>query len=95
MAKFTDKRNRDWIINVDAASIANVREALGVNLVDRASFKRMADDPCLLCNVLFVLCEEQAKQRGISDVQFGHLLATGMVIAYATRALIKAAKGII
>ena len=93
MVKFTDKRKRDWIINVDAANIQNVREALGVDLGNRNSFKRLARDPSLLCNVLFVLCEEQAKERGVSDVQFGRLLATGNVIAHATKALIEAVRG--
>ncbi len=95
MPKFIDKRKRDWTIHVDAASIKNVCEVLGVDLGDRASFKRLADDPVLLCNVLFVLCEDQAKERGISDVQFGRLLATGNVIAHATKALIRAMRGII
>ncbi len=91
MPKFSDKRKRDWTINVNAANIRNVREALGVDLGERASFKRLARDPSLLCNVLYVLCEDQAKGRGISEVDFGRLLAVSNVIDRATKALLKAA----
>ena len=89
MPKFTDEAGRDWTIRVDVTAVKNVRE-LDVDLgnIGKAAdnFIRLADDPVLLCNVLYVLCEEQAKDRDISDEDFGRLLA-GDVIGDAAMAL--------
>ncbi len=91
MAKFTDDEGRDWLVRVDVTSIRNVRENCnGLDLGSLSNiaetFVRMADDPELLCNVLYVVCEKQATERNITDGDFGHLLL-GDVIENATMAL--------
>ena len=90
MSNFADEEKRNWTVRVDVTGIRQVRGALDINLGDLSqaadNFVKMGDDPCLLCNVLFVLCEEQAKDRNVSDADFGRLLA-GDVIFDATMAL--------
>lgn len=90
MSSFTDESDRKWVLRVDVAAIKSVRDALKFNLGDLGetadNFLRLADDPCLLCDVLYLLCEDQAKERNISDTDFGRLLA-GDVIFNATVAL--------
>ena len=95
MPTFTDEAGRHWKVRVDATGIRNVREIKteGGEVIDLGSlakgaenFVAMAEDPCLLCNVLFVLCEDQAKDHSVSDEDFGRLLA-GDVIENATLAL--------
>ncbi len=90
MAKFTDSEGRNWLIRVDVTAIKAVRNQCGINLGDIGEapeyFARLADDPVLLCDMLFVLCEEQVQERGLSDADFGRLLF-GDVIAHATMAL--------
>ncbi len=95
MSTSTDEEKRDWRVRVDVTTIRNVRElktkdgeAIDLGSLAKAAenFIAMADDPCLLCNVLFVLCEEQASSRDVSDEDFGRLLA-GDVIEHAAMAL--------
>ncbi len=95
MPTFTDDKGRDWRVRVDVTTIRNVREIKTEDgeIIDLGSLARVADtfikfadDPCLLCNVLFVICEDQTKERDVSDEDFGRLLA-GDVIANAATAL--------
>ena len=48
---------------------------------------RVANDPILLCDILWVLCEQQAKADGVTDEDFGSSLA-GDSIETATRAFL-------
>ena len=48
---------------------------------------RVANDPILLCDILWVLCEGQAKASGVTDEDFGSSLA-GDSIEEATRAFL-------
>ncbi|KKL75077.1 hypothetical protein LCGC14_2058490 [marine sediment metagenome] len=90
MAKFTDSKGRDWLIRVDVAAIRHIRDLFEINLGDIGEapkyLVRLADDVVLLCDLLFVLCEEQAKEKKISDEDFGRSLA-GDAIDHATMAL--------
>jgi len=90
VAKFTDKDGRDWLIRVDVTAIKAVRNQCEIDLGNIGEapeyLTRLADDPVLLCDLLFILCEEQVKQRELSDADFGRLLV-GDVIAHATMAL--------
>lgn len=60
----------------------------GVDLVDLSgdTQKRLHRDVVLLINTLYLLCEPEAKSRGISDAQFGASLV-GDAIARATVAM--------
>ena len=90
MAKFKDDSGREWTIRIDVQTIKQVKEACDINLGSLQAapecLRQLADDPILLCNVLFVLCEEQATKASITDSDFGRLLA-GDVIDRATMAL--------
>ncbi len=93
MPKFTDDKGRDWRVHVDLPAIVNVREIDTEEPIDLGSLKnfatnfiRMGDDTCLLCAVLFVVCEEQAKERELDYVNFSKLIL-GDAIEEATLAL--------
>lgn len=90
MAKFTDSERREWVLRVDVTAIRAVRDLCEINLGDIGGapeyLARLADDPVLLCDLLYVLCEEQVKACGLSDADFGRLLA-GETIAHASMAL--------
>ena len=49
---------------------------------------RLVKDPALLCDVIYVVCQEQAEAGKISDEQFGARMA-GDAIEAATRALLE------
>lgn len=76
MASFKDKTGRSWTIELDAPLIRRVRELFGLNLVDlRADpFDRLANDPILQVDVLWILCQEEAKSRSMTDEDFGRAL---------------------
>ena len=92
MKTFKDENGRDWeiVVNVDAAR--RVRDILGVNIASTETggvLESIAEDPILLCDLLYVLCKPQADAAGVSDEQFGQALA-GDAIDRATTAFLEA-----
>lgn len=90
--KFTDNRGDDWVVFLDTTAAKRVRNLLEVDLLSFASeqqLARLSDDYILLVDVLWVLCEEQAAQRGVSDVDFGRRMV-GAPLEAARPALLRA-----
>ena len=90
MTKFTDRFGRDWEVEISPPTIARVRELLNVDLAsfDFKAFEQLHADPCLLVNVIYVLCKPQCDERDVTDEKFGSGLA-GDPITCATDALLK------
>jgi len=91
MQKFTDARGRDWSIEINVATAKRVKKALDVDLLgalDGTLLQRLAGDPCLLCDVLYVLVQDQCTAQQVSDEQFGEGLA-GEAIEHAGTALLE------
>ncbi len=90
MAAFKDDSDRSWLIHVDIPAIKLVRDQFAINLADIGEaptyLTRLAEEPILLCDMLYVLCEEEARKREVSDTDFGKLLF-GDTIDRATMAL--------
>ena len=102
MKAFTDNAGRLWEIELNVRQMKRVRDRLGVDLVNVISagedgsvatdtLDRVANDPILLCDILWVLCEGQAKTAGVTDDDFGSSLA-GDSISEATRAAVGLAR---
>ena len=91
MQQFKDTLGRPWLVQVTVGIISDVRAALAVDVVDVGGeiFQRLQSDPILLCNVLYLVCKEQADADGISDVDFGRAMG-GDAIDDATDALLEA-----
>ena len=98
MRNFKDNRGRSWQIALNVYEMKRVRSVLGVDLVNVIALgkdgkvqvdliDRIANDPCLLVDILWVLVEAEAKEQGVSDVDFGSSLA-GAAIEEATRAFL-------
>jgi hypothetical protein len=77
---------KEWQVTLDAPTIRSVRKECELNLaaLDGAAFDALDKDPCLLVDVLWVICRSQA--NGMSDADFGRSLV-GDAIADATKAL--------
>ncbi|MBE3133406.1 MAG: hypothetical protein IMZ55_08020 [Acidobacteria bacterium] len=91
MKTFTDSQGRTWNVVVNVSAIKRVRDLLGVDLLDVANgelLSRLADDPCLLVDVLFALCKPEADAKGVSDEDFGRGMVGG-VLDEASAALMK------
>jgi hypothetical protein len=89
--QFKDSHGRAWLVQVTVGTVSDVRAALGVDLVDVGGeiFQRLQNDPILLCDVLYLVCKEQADAQAISDVDFGRAMG-GDAIDEATDALLEA-----
>jgi hypothetical protein len=94
MHSFKDAVDRNWQVPVNVASVKRVKEALGVDLLQCTDAKanvleRLANDPVLLVDVLFILCQDQAATKEVTDVQFGESL-WGEALDRATDAFLEA-----
>ena len=98
MRQFTDTKDRVWEVELNVRQMKRVRDILGIDLanviqagkdgaVATDTLDRVANDPILLVDILWVLCEGQAKAAGVTDDDFGSSLA-GDSIADATRAFL-------
>lgn len=91
MKTFTDSKCRDWTVDVNVTAVKRVRDRLSIDLLDLSSgqlFEKLVADPIALVDVLYVLCEPQANERQVTDVQFGEAMA-GDAIEAATTALLE------
>ena len=98
MRIFKDRNGQDWQIVLNVHQMKRIRAALGIDLVNVITLDkegvvkvdmidRIANDPCLLVDILWVLVEEQAKAINVTDEQFGAALA-GESIENATKAFL-------
>ena len=98
MKTFSDRRGRTWEVELNVAQMKRVRSSLGVDLVNVIAVNGdgtlkttliddIVNDPCLLVDILWVVCEKQAKAQGVTDEDFGASLA-GDSIEDATRAFL-------
>ena len=98
MRTFKDNEGRTWSFALNVYQMKRVRARLGIDLVNVIALDpdgkvkvdlvdRIAGDPCLLVDILWVCVEEEAKAAGVTDEQFGRSLA-GDSIEEATRAFL-------
>ena len=79
MKKFADRNDVKWDIDITVGTLKRVRAALDVDLFkitdDKfALMQEILNDPVLLVDILFIVCEQQVEERGMTDVQFGESL---------------------
>ena len=98
MRTFKDNSGRTWTVELNVHQMKRIRARLGVDLVNVIALDaggkvkvdlvdRIANDPCLLVDILWVCVEEEAKAAGVTDEQFGRSLA-GDSIETATAAFL-------
>jgi hypothetical protein len=86
-----DREGRRWPTPISVTTIARVKEATGVNLLEIVEGKlllRFLDDPLLLVDVLLVVCKPTADERSVSKDAFGDLFV-GDVTVDAVQALVQ------
>ena len=91
---FTNTLGNTFNIKVNVFAIKNVKEQTGTDIgkllnEEAAGLKELTEDPIAMCDVLYVLCEEQAASFGMSDRQFGESMS-GDVYEAAVYAFIEA-----
>jgi len=91
MKPFTDSQSRTWSVVINVSAVKRVRDVLGVDLLDVANgdlLSRLADDPCVLVDVLYVLCKPETDAKGVTDEDFGRGMVGG-ALDEASSALMK------
>jgi hypothetical protein len=91
MRQFKDEQGRPWTLCVNVGTVKKVRGLAKVDLLDLRDgnlFHELAADPVKLGDVLWVLCEDEAKAANIDEVAFGRALA-GDALDAATTALLE------
>lgn len=76
MSSFTDTQERKWTLEINVSSVRDVKRTLGVDLTHLFDehcqpLAELLGDPLQLVDVLYVLCQQQAKARGVTDEDFG------------------------
>ena len=98
MRTFKDCDGRTWSVTLNVLQMKRIRANLGVDLVNVIALEaggkvkvdlvdRIASDPCLLVDILWVCVGDEAKAAGVTDEEFGRSLA-GDSIETATRAFL-------
>lgn len=98
MQIFKDRDGREWQVVLNVFQMKRVRAALGVDLINVIELDKdgqvrvdmidkIANDPCLLVDILWVLVQDQARTLNVTDEQFGTALA-GDAIESATKAFL-------
>jgi hypothetical protein len=88
--QFKDTQGKSWDVVVDVGQIQRVRDLVKVDLYSLFSdeAKRLFADPVLLVDTLYVLCQRQADERKMADVDFGRAF-DGDVLEAAADALLE------
>lgn len=75
MARFVDKAGTEWKIVLDVGLIQEVKDELGINLSvngkDSSWINAVLNDHSVLVNILYILCQDQIKELGLSPRDFG------------------------
>jgi len=76
MATFKDDKGREWSIVLDAPLVKAIQAKHGVRLSNLRSnpVMELQFDTLTLVDVLYALCEKQAKASSITEVDFGESL---------------------
>lgn len=94
MRPFTDNLNRVWTVEINVTAIKRVKALVGPDLFKLMDnrFEKLQvllGDPVTLADVLFVLCQDQAAAKNLTDEDFGRGLA-GQALGDAGEAFLKA-----
>lgn len=91
MRIFKDENGQPWKIAINIGTVKAVRALTGVDLVDIKDgtlFNELGTDPVKLGDVLWVLCMDEAKERGVDELAFAKALA-GDALAAASDAMLE------
>lgn len=70
MKSYKDAKGVTWDLVLTVQSARKIRSRLNVDVLDNNSLAAATGDPLVCCDILWVLCEDQAATRGVSEDQF-------------------------
>ena len=84
---FIDTNKNKWIPRITLFHASRIKRALGMNLENIEDVTTIIQDPAMLADALFISCEQQAREKGIDEEQFGLALG-GDSMKHARRAIL-------
>lgn len=92
MASFRDAQGREWVIKIDLGAMLDVQDRTGLDLPqlmrsDDNIARVIFGDVTATARALWVLCDKQAKELGLSEREFMRLF-DGPTLQEATKALL-------
>lgn len=84
---FIDTNQNKWIPKITLYHAGRIKRALELNVENVDDVTTMVQDPAILADVLFISCEQQAREKGISEEEFGLALG-GDSMKHARRAIL-------
>jgi hypothetical protein len=72
MQTFTDNKGRKWEVTISVGTVKKAKAHLDVDMMNPKAIITRIADPIFLCDLLFVVCKEQADKEGITDEDFGY-----------------------
>lgn len=91
--KFKDSNEEEWTITINVGTARRVRDECDVDILEATrgrfdSLQKITNDEYTLGAVLWSLCQDQAKERGLDEKQFAERFADADVIENAVNALL-------
>ena len=73
---FEDREGQLWKVELDALLLEEVKEKHQVDLanLEKDPLVKLRNDPATLVAIIFILCQEQIEDRGLSPKQFAKCL---------------------
>ena len=89
MASFKDKHGSEWLVEPTVSICRRLKEKAEnpIDVLNPESLAKAFDDPYARFDLLWALCESQAKDRGVSVDQFDLALASEDAFIESARAL--------
>jgi len=90
MHSFTDTRGTTWDVSITIAEVKRIKARIDMDVaqISPELIGRIVDEPELLGDLLWCLCERQAEERQLDDVAFFGRLA-GDALDQATNAFLE------
>lgn len=78
MASFKDRKGNIWDVELVYTTLKRLKDRLGLDVGKLVADElkplvELYNDPCRMVEVLYVMCEDQIRQRNMSDEDFGRL----------------------
>lgn len=92
MKVFKDNKNNKWEIEINMFTVKQVKDLLGVNIVDlndEQVMSKIKDDMIFIIDVIYVLCKKQIDERKMDECSFAEGLL-GDALENAVSAFIEA-----
>ncbi len=89
MQSFTDFKDERWDVVISVDTVRRARRALDIDLLLPEPFFKYIQDVVNLCDILYLVCEHEARERNVDSEEFGRRLL-GPALREARDALMEA-----